>query len=59
MFSVLTKVMVNIWVEAYLKKVYCSPYIQGCSCRAGYFPNGGTTRLKSKATSTNTAGRTI
>lgn len=51
--------MVNICVRAYLKKVYCSPYIQGCSCSAGYFPNGGTMRLKSKATSTNTAGRTI
>lgn len=43
----------------YLKKVYCSPYIHGCNCRAGYFPKGGTMRLKSRATSTNTAGRTI
>lgn len=49
----------NIWVQAYLKKVYCSPYIQGCNCSAGYFPNGGTMRLKSRATNTNTAGRTI
>lgn len=51
-------VLVNVREEAYLKNVNCSPYIQGCSCREGYFPNGGTMRLKSRATSTNTAGRT-
>lgn len=48
----------SLWL-AYLKKVYCSPYIQGCNSTEGYLPKGGTMRLKSKATRTNRAGRTI
>lgn len=43
----------------HLKKVNCCPYIQGWSCRGGYFPKGGTMRLKSSAMQTKTAGRTI
>lgn len=43
----------------YLTKVTWSSYIQGCSSRGGYFPNGGTMRLKTSAMQTNTAGRTI
>ena len=40
-------------------KVNCSSYIPGSRARLGYFPNGGTIRLKIRATHTNTAGRTI
>lgn len=44
---------------AYLMKVTWSSYIQGCSSRLGYFPNGGTMRLKTSAMHTKTAGNTI
>lgn len=44
---------------AYLIKVTWSSYIQGCSSRLGYFPNGGTIRLKTSAMQTKTAGSTI
>lgn len=40
-------------------KVYCSSYMLGSSSRLGYFPKGGTIRLKTRAMHTNTAGRTI
>jgi hypothetical protein len=43
----------------YLKKVTCSSYIHGWSSMLGYFPNGGTMRLNTRAMQTNTAGRTI
>lgn len=43
----------------YLRKVTWSSYIHGCSSRLGYFPKGGTMRLKTRAIHTNTAGRTI
>lgn len=43
----------------HLKKVNCCPYIQGCRRSGGYFPKGGTMRLKSSAMQTNTAGSTI
>ena len=35
------KKILNIWVEANLKKVYCCPYIHGCSCRLGPWDTGG------------------
>lgn len=40
-------------------KENCSPYMLGCRARLGYFPNGGTIRLNTRAMQTNTAGRTI
>ena len=40
-------------------KVYCSSYMLGSSCKLGYFPKGGTIRLKTRAMQTNTAGSTI
>lgn len=43
----------------YLMNVNCSSYIHGLRARLGYFPNGGTMRLKTRAMHTNTAGRTI
>lgn len=50
----------SVWVGgAYLMKVTWSSYIQGCSSRLGYFPNGGTMRLKTSAMQTKTAGNTI
>lgn len=44
---------------SYLMNVNCSSYIQGLRARLGYFPNGGTIRLNTRAMHTNTAGRTI
>lgn len=44
---------------AHLKKVNCCPYIQGWRRSGGYFPKGGTMRLKSSAMQMKTAGRTI
>lgn len=40
-------------------KENCSPYMLGSRARLGYFPNGGTIRLNTRAIHTNTAGRTI
>lgn len=50
---------VDRWRQVYLMKVTWSSYIQGCSSRLGYFPNGGTMRLKTRAMQTKTAGRMI
>lgn len=44
---------------SHLMKVNCSPYMLWSRVRLGYFPNGGTIRLKTSAMHTNTAGRTI
>ena len=49
----------TVWDIVYLMKVTWSSYIQGCSSKLGYFPNGGTMRLKTRAMHTKTAGRTI
>lgn len=43
----------------YLIKVNCSPYMPGSKAKLGYFPNGGTIKLNTRAMQTNTAGRTI
>lgn len=43
----------------YLKKENCSSYMLGSRARLGYFPKGGTMRLKTRAMHTNTAGSTI
>lgn len=43
----------------YLMKVNCSPYMLGSRVRLGYFPNGGTIKLNTRAIHTKTAGRTI
>lgn len=44
---------------AYLKNVYCLPYIQGLRVRLGYSPNGGTIRVNVRARKTKLAGKTI
>lgn len=44
---------------SHLMKVNCSPYMLVSRARLGYFPNGGTIRLNTRAIHTNTAGRTI
>lgn len=44
---------------SHLMNVNCSPYMLGSRARLGYFPKGGTIRLKTRAMQTNTAGRTI
>lgn len=46
-------------MKMYLINVYWSSYIHGCNSRLGYFPKGGTIRLKRRAMQTKTAGRTI
>lgn len=43
----------------YLMKENCSSYMLGSRARLGYFPKGGTMRLKTRAMHTNTAGSTI
>lgn len=45
--------------STHLKKETWGPYIAGLSCRGGYWPNGGTMRLKSRARPTKRAGSTI
>lgn len=57
--NILYALTLTVWDSLYLMKVTWSSYIQGCSSRLGYFPNGGTMRLKTRAMQTNTAGRTI